>query len=336
MSEIVKYHNDFNKIRLPSFNEQEQNLLFGILTKVKEKKTGEKITLNLQDLKTLSGKNLTNKELSDIMFVLKQKFFKADFTILLKKEEFIDNKKRTLIGEATINLFQEIIFWSYLHEVVDDNDSLKNFSHIDLMLNPRFEYLLNDLLKNFTAFELAEFTAISGKYTKTLYRLLKQYRTTGFLRMLWDDFVRVMDISQNRAMRDIDNFILKPALKELTKERNLFDQKRTPFENLAYKKIKEKGTRGRGGKVVGIEFSFKPEKIKNAELTDERKFDLGKLIGSKWYHRALGVFEITSGDISDKSNLIIDYSLENGDCGSFKFRNFNELQLKFAEFEPYA
>ncbi|EAI7238623.1 replication initiation protein, partial [Campylobacter upsaliensis] len=35
MSEIVKYHNDFNKIKLPSFTEQEQNLLYGILLKIK-------------------------------------------------------------------------------------------------------------------------------------------------------------------------------------------------------------------------------------------------------------------------------------------------------------
>ncbi|MGQ2889229.1 RepB family plasmid replication initiator protein (plasmid) [Campylobacter coli] len=37
MSEIVKYHNDFNKIQLPSFTEQEQNLLFLIFARIKEK-----------------------------------------------------------------------------------------------------------------------------------------------------------------------------------------------------------------------------------------------------------------------------------------------------------
>ena len=326
--EIVKYHNDLNKIKLPNFTEQEQNLLFGILTKVKEKKAGEMISLYPQDLKSSIDKNLTKKELADIILVLRQKFFKADFTILLEKGEFI--------GNATINLFQEMIIWCVKDSPHNGYDLSKNFSHIDLKLNPRFEYILNDLLRNFTRFELAEFVNLNSKYTKSLYRLLKQYRTMGKMRMQWDEFMRIMDIPQNKQIGEIDRDILKPALKELTKERNLFDQKRTPFKNLAYEKIKEKGTRGRGGKVIGIEFSFKPETLKNTELTDERKFDLGKLIGSKWYHRALGVFEITSGDTSDKSNLIINYSLDNGDCGSFKFKNFNELQLKFAEFEPYA
>ena len=41
MSNIVKYHNDFNKIKLPSFTEQEQNLLCFLFTKIKEKKENE-------------------------------------------------------------------------------------------------------------------------------------------------------------------------------------------------------------------------------------------------------------------------------------------------------
>lgn len=41
---------------------------------------------------------------------------------------------------------------------------------------PYFGYLLNYLNANFTSFELLEFQNISGKYAKTLYRLLKQWK----------------------------------------------------------------------------------------------------------------------------------------------------------------
>ncbi|WP_270992045.1 RepB family plasmid replication initiator protein, partial [Campylobacter upsaliensis] len=37
MKEIVQYHNDFNKIKLPNFNELEQNLLCAIFVKIKNK-----------------------------------------------------------------------------------------------------------------------------------------------------------------------------------------------------------------------------------------------------------------------------------------------------------
>ncbi|EAH7458034.1 replication initiation protein, partial [Campylobacter coli] len=59
------------------------------------------------------------------------------------------------------------------------------------------------------------------------------------------------------------------AIKELSKERNLFDQIRVPFKNLAYEKEKAKGTRGRGGKVSGITFTFKPENIQMQKLENE-------------------------------------------------------------------
>ena len=61
-------------------------------------------------------------------------------------------------------------------------------------------------------------------------------------------------------MCDIDKDILKPAIKELTKECNLFNQIRIPFKNLSYEKKKDNGRR-HGGNVIGIEFTFKPENI---------------------------------------------------------------------------
>lgn len=77
-----------------------------------------------------------------------------------------------------------------------------------------------------------------------------------------------MDIPENYRQIDIDQRILKPAIKELSKERNLFDQIRVPFKNLFYEKEKTAG-RGRGGKVSGITFTFKPENIEMQKLENE-------------------------------------------------------------------
>lgn len=77
-----------------------------------------------------------------------------------------------------------------------------------------------------------------------------------------------MDIPKNYRQIDIDQRILKPAIKELSKERNLFDQVRVPFKNLAYEKEKTAG-RGQGGKVSGITFTFKPENIQMQKLEKE-------------------------------------------------------------------
>ncbi len=49
---------------------------------------------------------------------------------------------------------------------------------------PYFGYLLNYLNANFTSFELLEFQNISGKYAKTLYRLLKQWKISWYFKVI--------------------------------------------------------------------------------------------------------------------------------------------------------
>lgn len=266
MSEIVKYHNDFNKIKLPSFTEQEQNLLCFLLTKIKEKKENEIFSIYPKDLMGFSEKNLSNREITEILNSFEEKFFKADFTIIVKDEV------RNLIGKMRVNLFNHFVIWKETRTDWDmeigDGLFWQEFTRIDIEVNKHFEYLVNQLTANFTSFELAEFIALSGKYTKTLYRLLKQYRTTGTAYFEWEEFCRIMDIPEKLAMCDIDKRILKPAIKELTKERTLFDQVRIPFKNLSFEKKKIKA-RGRGGKVVGIEFTFKPENIAIQKIENE-------------------------------------------------------------------
>ncbi|EAI9624985.1 replication initiation protein [Campylobacter jejuni] len=259
MSDIVKYHNDFNKIKLPSFTEIEQDLLCGLMVKLKEEKN--KVTFYPSDLRNILKSSYDNKSLLEFSFSLREKFFKADFTIIEKNVK--DEKELT--AYRTINLFTEFAIYVFENEDIEKNE----LGRIEIQVNPRFEYILNQLTANFTAFELAEFIALSGKYTKTLYRLLKQYRSTGKARFEWNEFCRIMDIPEKLAMCDIDKRILKPAIKELSQERNLFDQIRVPFKNLAYEKEKEKGTRGRGGKVSAIIFSFKPENSNMQKLEKE-------------------------------------------------------------------
>lgn len=256
MTNIVKYHNDFNKIKLPNFSSQEQNMLMGIICKVKEHSENKKIEFTPSELLEFSTDNLTNKALGDMLFILRDKFFKADFTIL------IEDKERDRIGRKTINLFEEFILWYHKEDTNYDN-----LLSVELKLNPQFRYLIEELTANFTRFELEEFMSLSGKYTKTLYRLLKQFRSTGEVTIYknnFQEFCDFMGIPESYPMGMIDKRILNPAIKELSSEPNLFaNEKQTIFKNLTYKKIKDPKGRGRGGKVIGIEFYFTPEPKRN-------------------------------------------------------------------------
>ena len=50
---------------------------------------------------------------------------------------------------------------------------------LDVQVAPMFEYIVNKLTANFTVYELAEFTSLKSTYSKTMYRILKQWKTLG-------------------------------------------------------------------------------------------------------------------------------------------------------------
>lgn len=257
-NEVVKYHNDFNKINLPSFTAQEQNILMGIISKMKDLQDEELITFYPQELKEFSDKNYTNNEILSVVRVLRDKFFKADFTILIEHE--------TYIAEKIINLFKEFTIYK-------DKDTL-NIDRVEMSVNKNFSYLLDNLVGNFTSFQLTEFLSLKSKYSKTLYRLLKQYKNTGkclIYSQNFDGFRAFMDIPKSYLQADIDKKVLNICMAELCTERDLFNPNAKPiFENLTFKKIKDPQGRGRGGKVIGIEFYFTAEKERTTQYEQEK------------------------------------------------------------------
>ncbi len=231
MNEIVKYHNDLNTLSMGGLSENQMNILFTIFSKIKNKDTQE-IHLKTNDIIELADIPTKNKEY--VATLIMQTFNKLqNLKIRYSTEDY--------------NV-QEVIFPKV--------KATKNNQEITVKVSDGFAYIFSNLVSNFTRFELAEFVNLSSKYAKTLYRLLKQYRKTGYLEIKWDKFVEVMGIPSTYAMRDIDKDILKPITKELQREQNLFDQKRRPFKNLKFEKCK---TKGKGNKITHIKFTFEPE-----------------------------------------------------------------------------
>ena len=109
---------------------------------------------------------------------------------------------------------------------------------------------------NFTRFELAEFVSLKSSYSKGLYRLLKQFRTTGYYEVPIEDFRRLLDVPKSYRMSDINKTILTPALTELS----------DIFPELQCEKIKRAVAGSRGVSVVKLIFSFKPTSKKDSIL----------------------------------------------------------------------
>ncbi|RTJ92155.1 replication initiation protein [Campylobacter jejuni] len=257
MSEIVKYNNDFNLLPMPELKAIQMDMFMAIISLTKDKKENTpflKKFFNPDKRKIIipQKKFIELCRLNDSKMDYKEIFFAID-DCLKKLCNFLISYQK---DERTIYNF---VCFEEASIIADEVHITLQSRFYDMIINKKF---------GFTAFELAEFAELSGKYTKTLYRLLKQFRTTGKARFEWEEFCRIMKIPENYRQIDIDQRILKPAIKELSKERNLFDQIRVPFKNLAYKKEKTAG-RGRGGKVSGISFTFKPENIQMQKLEKE-------------------------------------------------------------------
>ena len=94
-----------------------------------------------------------------------------------------------------------------------------------------------------------------------MYRLLKQYKHTGYFKIQIDDFRERLDIPKSYRMTNITDYVLKPIIKELT----------PIFKNLNINKVKAR----KGRKIEYLEFIFDAEKRIHSKRQPQMK-DVGK------------------------------------------------------------
>lgn len=235
MNEVVKYDNSMNWVAFRRFNSRELDLFMTICSRLKNFNDEDEIVIDFYTIKSLTNINGVNKE--EFMNLLKSMYDK-----LIELDFSYDNEKEFV---------KFILFTKY--RIDKDNET------ISIKINDEFKYILYSITSNFTRFELNEFIDLKSSYSKECYRHLKQFRSTGKWIVQIDEFKRLLDIPDTYRMCDIDSYVLKPILKELSNS----------FNNLEINKIKKKG-RGRGGCVDKLEFTFDPEKISEIEKEDRK------------------------------------------------------------------
>ncbi|MFA4718298.1 RepB family plasmid replication initiator protein [Helicobacter pylori] len=245
----ITYHNNANKVNLGKLSEREANLLFAIFQKLKDQ-GNTLIRFEPQDLKRMLGIKISYDNLTRTARSMWNKIKTADFW---EVRDIIVNG-RECVSEKNYMLFQ-------VCEIVSDKET-REFLYMDIQLNTSYNYLLNNLGMGgqYTSFKLLEFQRVRGKYAKTLYRLLKQYKSTGILSVEWTQFRELLDIPKDYDMTNIDKFVLKIALKEL--------HKIYPFEHLSYKKERRSHDKR---KVTHIDFYF--EQLPKGENKKQKQAD---------------------------------------------------------------
>ncbi len=238
------YHNNANKVNLGKLSEREANLLFAIFQKLKDQ-GNTLIRFEPQDLKRMLNIDISNERLSEVVIKLWDSIKTADFWKISETETSIIQENYMLFSRCKIEL----------------NKPSKDLKYLEIQLNDNYQYLLNNLgMGQYTSFNLLEFQKIRGKYAKTLYRLLKQYKSTGILSVEWTQFRELLDIPKDYEMPNIDQKVLTPSLKEL--------RKIYPFEHLSYKKERKSHDKR---KVTHIDFYF--EQLPQGETKKQKQKD---------------------------------------------------------------
>lgn len=203
-----------------SFNAVEMDLFFSICSQMRDKKLNT-IEFTFEQLKELSDYKPTakNRFANDI-----ERVYRKFLSLQFYKRDKYHRGGFVLFTDYDIDMRKEVV---------------------KISTNPKFEYILNALSNEFTKFELEEFTSLRSSYSKTVYRLLKQFRKTGYAIYTIDDFRELMCIPDSYKMSDINKRVLVPVQKELEKV----------FKNLEINKI----SKCKGRTITHIEFIFMAE-----------------------------------------------------------------------------
>lgn len=227
---LVMYHNNFHKINISNLSVLENNLLFDIFKRLSNT---DEIIFSINELNCMiysNGRIAKNCVTKEIVEKLYENFFCLNFKIIYPR------------------MIEYIHMFSTMRlNYVDDTH--KELVSMSIKVNPDFKYLLQDIKKQFTAFDLIEFKKLTSKYSKTLFRLITQYSYCGKFAIKFDEFKELLGIPESYEFKLINNRILKPSVIELE---NIIN-------NLNYKVYREKID----GKIIHTSIVFLFDKFQN-------------------------------------------------------------------------
>lgn len=225
MSDIVKYHNQMNAVNFSGYTEKELNMFFSLVFLANEKGT-TKLTIPFSELKELADGD-KNKE----------RFIK----------NLVNVNKKLIRLNHQIEINNIIHIFSLFNTFSIDKDK----NELIVQVNEIFSYMLNDLIGNFTKFDLLEFVSLKSSYSKNTFKLLKQWESVNKKTFEIEEFKKLLGVPKSYTSTNFNERVLKPIKEELP----------YIFHNFVLEKIKT------GRKVTHLKFTWsnKKQKIKEVE-----------------------------------------------------------------------
>ncbi len=224
--EIIKYHNDMNKVSFAGFKEKELDLFFSICQKMKDKGTNE-IVFSFSDLRKLS--QYSNRSIERFYSDL-DRVYKKMLELNLKYEDEKEIRRFVLFSRYIIKKDEQIII---------------------IKASEDFEYILNKLIGTFTKFDLVDFVSLKSVYSKNMFKLLKQWESKKNVKYEVLVLREILGVPSKYTTSNFNDRVLKPIMDELPKY----------FNDLCLEKLKT----GKKVTHLKFTWSSRKEEIKEVE-----------------------------------------------------------------------
>lgn len=192
--DLVKYHNDINKLKMGNLDEKELELFFALCVELKD--IGEdEVKINIREFKRKY--NIANK--NNIRF---EKYMETVLNKFLDARIIIKTKNKLDIGNFFTRFTLDF-----------------NVNTLFVQINKSYLYLLNNLVEMYTQFNFEDYQNLKSKYAKRLMPKLSQWNGTKKIEYKKNDLYEILGASESYK-NDISSFnkrILKPATSELKK-----------------------------------------------------------------------------------------------------------------------
>jgi len=237
MNEVVRYNNQMNELSFKGFDEKDLDVFMAICSRMKnlgeaEQKFDYDYLMELTGFDKHQGLQAFHKSLQK----MNRKLMQINLTIVIKDGV---EKDTVLFPTFVRDLNKRTL------TVKVDRDCLK---------------LLNNLGRNFTRFELAEYVKLDGRYSKLIYQHLKQYRTSGWWQVSVEELREELAIPKSMPARNITNKIINPSVDII--------KTCTGFKDLEVEVLR---SNRRGRAVVGYEFRWEKQINLNQAHRDQQK-----------------------------------------------------------------
>jgi len=266
----IRVHKKVNLQPITFGKESLMNTFYSLLQEYNKQDTYKDLIITKQDLWEMAG--FEGKYQSEYIYELIRELTKSE-TYNLKSLDtninsiggsmfIITSYKNEDIKIEVPKSFQQLLFYK------QDLDLMYKAKHKKTLTVPELEYYDKEVKpksKFLVLLKKADILGVKGKYNKRLYSLLMQFKKTGLYFTTWDKFKEILEIPETYKATNIDQRILKPAKKELSK---------VGIKITNIKKIKN----GRSIDKIEIRFKYKdPKKAKEKAKTEvDQKPRIGK------------------------------------------------------------